>query len=199
MSFKLDLFSATILELSAAIINKQLTCVQLVSACLSQIDAHDQTGLNLNAILERSKTALSEAEALDQELKERGTSRGPLHGIPFVVKGDIAVKGFALTGGNLAFGKSYPLGSWQDVSRYSSYDILDAGTGPVDVESPVVTSLREAGAVGERIISSRLTQARQSSWWLSIYACDSPRHRQLGRHGSVGCKSVECCCDRFRV
>lgn len=80
-----------------------------MKACLAQINAHDQTGLTLNALLQVSASALDDARAMDDELENKGI-RGPLHGIPFAVKGDTAVRGFPLTGGNLALGETIYLG-----------------------------------------------------------------------------------------
>ncbi len=103
MPFQIDLLTNSIAELSTAIRTRQLTCVGLAQACLDQIHKNDKQGLILNAISDLSSTALEEAKALDREIETKGT-RGPLHGIPCVIKEEIAVKGCAWTGGSIAFG-----------------------------------------------------------------------------------------------
>ena len=64
-----------------------LTSVELVQACLAQIDKHDQQGAKLNAMISIvPKPILMERSAqLDRERKA-GRVRSPLHGIPILVK-----------------------------------------------------------------------------------------------------------------
>ena len=60
----------------------------LVALYLERIAAVDQQGLKLNAVIEINPDALSIAAALDDE-RNAGRYRGPLHGIPFLVKDNI--------------------------------------------------------------------------------------------------------------
>src|SRR5262249_59744483 len=62
-----------------------VTSRDLVSMYLARIDAYDQKGPALNAISAVNSEALAQAEALDAERKTRSL-RGPLHGIPIIVK-----------------------------------------------------------------------------------------------------------------
>ncbi|TFB14294.1 amidase [Filobacillus milosensis] len=66
----------------------ELTSRDLVLAYLDRIAQLDHDGPLLNSIAEVNPDALFIAEALDQERKEKG-ARGPLHGIPIVLKDNI--------------------------------------------------------------------------------------------------------------
>ena len=81
----LNIETATIADLNAAFDDGTLTSEQLVSAYLKRIDAYDKQGPAINAIITLNKKALDEARQLDAERKS-GTVRGPLHGIPVVLK-----------------------------------------------------------------------------------------------------------------
>src|SRR5438132_9778899 len=60
----------------------------LVEAYLARIDAMDKKGPAINSIIELNPDALSIADALDAERKAKGP-RGPLHGIPVLIKDNI--------------------------------------------------------------------------------------------------------------
>lgn len=60
-----------------------------LAACLARIAQVDKTGPAINAMIELNPDALVQALALDQETAG-GRSRGPLHGIPVVIKDNIA-------------------------------------------------------------------------------------------------------------
>jgi amidase len=80
----------------------QLSSVNLVRHCLRRIKAIDQRGPKLNSIIELNPDALAQAKALDAERKA-GKVRGPLHGLPVLLKDNIATAdGMATTAGSLA-------------------------------------------------------------------------------------------------
>src|SRR5215468_3442824 len=81
----LNIETATIAYLNAAFADGTLTSEQLVSAYLKRIEAYDKQGPAINAIITLNKKALDEARQLDAERKS-GKVRGPLHGIPVVLK-----------------------------------------------------------------------------------------------------------------
>lgn len=83
-----DLDNITIKQLQLALAEGKVTSYQLVLYYLSRIATLDQEGPMTNAILEINPDAIFIAEALDLERKERG-SRGLLHGIPILIKGNI--------------------------------------------------------------------------------------------------------------
>jgi amidase len=81
----LNIETATIADLNAVFADGTLTSEQLVSAYLKRIEAYDKQGPAINAIITLNKKALDEARQLDAERKS-GKVRGPLHGIPVVLK-----------------------------------------------------------------------------------------------------------------
>lgn len=79
---------ATVTELQQQMADGALTAEQLVQFYLQRIDAIDRNGPTLNAIIELNPDALDDAAALDDERAD-GKLRGPLHGIPVVLKANI--------------------------------------------------------------------------------------------------------------
>src|SRR2546429_5774964 len=89
MSEPAMIHEATILELQAAFADGQLTAAGLPGHFRERIEPYDGSGPRLNAVLEVNPEALEIAEALDCERASAG-SRGPLHGIPVLLKDNIA-------------------------------------------------------------------------------------------------------------
>ena len=85
----------------------RLTAERLVQHCLDRIEAYDQRGPRINAVINLNPNALERARELDRERAHEGP-RGLLHGIPVVVKDTIDVAGMPTTGGFTALAESYP-------------------------------------------------------------------------------------------
>ncbi|MGH2517472.1 MAG: amidase family protein, partial [Ktedonobacterales bacterium] len=97
-----ELEETTITALQAALSTGQLTARQLVERYLARIAALDSSGPTLHSILETNPDALDIAEALDRE-RAAGTTRGPLHGIPILLKDNIdTADRMSTTAGSLA-------------------------------------------------------------------------------------------------
>ncbi len=77
-----------IAELSAAMAKHQLTSVEITQGYLDRIERLDRSGPQVNAVLERNPEALEVAAACDAE-RAKGRLRGPLHGIPLLIKDNI--------------------------------------------------------------------------------------------------------------
>ena len=96
----------------------------ITAAYLARIAAVDDAGPTLNAVIATFPDALDQARAMDTELKA-GKYRGPMHGMPVLVKDNIEVAGpIATTAGSLAL-----------VGNITNRD------------APLISRLREAGAV----------------------------------------------------
>jgi len=81
----------TIYEIQEALDNGEITSKELIMYYLYQIAKQDQNGPKINSILEINPDAIFLAEALDYERKAKGP-RGPLHGIPVLLKDNIETK-----------------------------------------------------------------------------------------------------------
>lgn len=125
---------ATISQVGAAMASGETTALDLTRAYLTRIDELDHHGPCVNSIIEVNPDAEAIAAALDRE-REEGHTRGPLHGIPIVLKDSVAtLDRMETTAGSLALvGSKVP---------------RDAG---------VVARLREAGAI-------ILGKANMSEW-----------------------------------
>ena len=91
---------ATIAELQRAQRNGRITAVELVDFFLARIEAYDDAGPELSALIAINPRARAQAAALDAERAASGP-RGPLHGIPLVVKDNINTAEMPTTSGNL--------------------------------------------------------------------------------------------------
>jgi len=97
-----DLEDASIADLQAAMTAGRLTSLQLVRRYLDRIQALDNRGPRVNSVLELNRDAESIARQLDQE-RRQGRVRGPLHGIPMLIKGNIdTADRMTTTAGSLA-------------------------------------------------------------------------------------------------
>jgi amidase len=143
-SFELE--EVSIAELQDGMTAGRWTARRLTELYLARIAALDRQGPTLRAVIETNPDALAIADALDEE-RRRGAIRGPLHGIPILLKDNIATHDRnTTTAGSLALAGSIP---------------------PAD--SFVARRLREAGAVllGKANLSewANFRSFRASSGW----------------------------------
>jgi Asp-tRNA(Asn)/Glu-tRNA(Gln) amidotransferase A subunit family amidase len=102
-----EIVEATIADLQAAMASGEVSSADLVDAYLARIAAYDDNGPRLNAILRVNPRAREEAAALDRERRERGP-RGPLHGIPIILKDNYDTADMPTTGGSVALAGLFP-------------------------------------------------------------------------------------------
>jgi amidase len=140
------LVEKTIAELALEMQRGALTSHALTARYLARIDAMDKRGPAINAVIELNPDALTIADQRDAERKS-GNVRGPLHGIPVLIKDNIdSADRMHTSGGSLA---------------------LAASTPPRDAF--IVERLREAGAVllGKTNLSewANYRSTRSTSGW----------------------------------
>jgi len=98
---------ATIADLQTAFQKGTLTAEKLTELYLARIDAYDQKGPKLNTVITLNPKALEQARALDAERKA-GKVRGPLHGIPIVLKDNFDTYDLPTTAGSQLLKGSIP-------------------------------------------------------------------------------------------
>ncbi len=118
-----DFDQASIVELQAAMVAGTLTAEKLTQMCLDRIAAYDRAGPKVHAVMAVNPKALEIARALDAERKA-GKVRGPLHGIPVLMKDNYDTVDMPTTGGS----------------------VLLEGNMPPD-DAYMVKKLRDAGAI----------------------------------------------------
>lgn len=138
----------TIVELQQKMRSGEYTARLITEMYLERIEKLDQQGPAINAVIELNPDALKIADALDAEREARGT-RGPLHGIPVMLKDNIGTADQMMTtAGSLA---------------------LAGSIAPQD--SFVAQRLREAGAIilGKTNLSewANFRSTKSTSGWSS--------------------------------
>jgi len=141
-----DLEETTLLELQQEMESGTETSRSIAEKYLARIQTVDRQGPAIRAVIELNPEALAAADALDAE-RRSGKTRGPLHGIPILIKDNIGTADrMTTTAGSLALAGSIP--------------IRDAW---------VVCKLREAGAVllGKTNLSewANFRSTRSTSGW----------------------------------
>jgi len=121
--FRAEVVERSLSELAADLQSGKLTSAAIVDAYLARIEAIDRNGPRLQSIIALNPNAKAEARHADAERKQ-GRLRGPLHGVPIVIKDNIETRELPTTAGSLA--------------------LKDNRTGR---DSPSVARLRAAGAI----------------------------------------------------
>jgi Asp-tRNA(Asn)/Glu-tRNA(Gln) amidotransferase A subunit family amidase len=111
-----EVTEASILELQEALEEGRTTSVALVHAYMARIMAYDRGGPRLNSVLRVNANALIEAAALDRERAGRG-ARGPLHGVPVIVKDNFNTADMPTTAGSIALAGLVPPDDGHQVRR----------------------------------------------------------------------------------
>ncbi len=142
--FELD--EITVAELQEGMRSGKFTARGLASRYLARIGEIDRAGPSLNAVIELNPEVLGIADQLDAERKSKGP-RGPLHGIPILIKDNIGTA---------------------DRMRTSAGSLALAGFTPAQ-DSGVARRLRQAGALilGKTNLSewANFRSSHSSSGW----------------------------------
>jgi Asp-tRNA(Asn)/Glu-tRNA(Gln) amidotransferase A subunit family amidase len=103
----IEVHEATIADLQAAMTAGRTTSRALVDAYLARIAAYDARGPQINAMVRVNPNARAEAARLDTE-RRQGRVRGPLHGIPIILKDNFDTADMPTSGGALALANHRP-------------------------------------------------------------------------------------------
>jgi len=102
-----EVHEATITDLQAAMTAGRTTSRALVDAYLARIAAYDARGPQVTAMVRVNPNARTEAARLDDE-RRQGRVRGPLHGIPIILKDNFDTADMPTSGGALALANHRP-------------------------------------------------------------------------------------------
>lgn len=102
-----ELTEASIADLQRAMTAGVLTAEKLVEMYIERIEAYDEQGPAINAVIALNPKAIETARALDAE-RRAGTLRGPLHGIPVVLKDNFDTFDLPTTAGSFLLNGSIP-------------------------------------------------------------------------------------------
>ncbi|MGB0897787.1 MAG: amidase family protein, partial [Psychrobium sp.] len=103
-----QLHELTIQQANKLLNKGEITSVELVNHYLEQIKKYDQSGPKINSVPQINTKALAIAKRLDDE-RRQGNIRGPLHGIPIVLKDNIdTADGMPNTAGSIALKDNFP-------------------------------------------------------------------------------------------
>lgn len=137
-----------IASLSADLAGGRMTSEKAVRAYLKRIAAMDRSGPRINSIITINRDAVKDARMLDVE-RRAGRLRGPLHGVPILLKDNIEAAGMPTTAGSLALVDNSP-----------------------DRDSPVAAALKAKGAIilGKTNLSewANFRSERSMSGWSAV-------------------------------
>ncbi len=143
----LDMAELSASDAQSRMTSGTLTSRALTEAYLARIAAIDKAGPALNSIIELNPAAVADAERLDGE-RAAGKVRGPMHGLPVLLKDNIDTEGLVNSAGSLALADNRPA-----------------------ADAFLVARLRAAGAVilGKTNLSewANFRSTRSSSGWSS--------------------------------
>ena len=139
----------SISDLAAALRSGKTTSHALVLAYEKRIDQLDRHGPGLRSVIAVNSDALKQSDVLDEE-RRRGTLRGPLHGVPILIKDNIETADpMPTTAGSLA--------------------LMNNVTGR---DAPAIARLRAAGAIilGKTNLSewANIRSTRSTSGWSAV-------------------------------
>lgn len=144
-----DVEEKSLAQLQADLTSGAVTSEQLVQAYLDRIERIDRNGPSLNSVIALNPNALEQARALDAE-RAAGRVRGPLHGIPILLKDNIeSADPMPTTAGSLALAENV-----------------------TNRDAPLVARLREAGAIilGKTNLSewANIRSSHSTSGWSAV-------------------------------
>lgn len=96
-----EVHEATIAQLQTAMESGRTTSLQLVDAYLARIAAFDARGPALNSMIRINRQARADAGRMDAE-RRGGKVRGPMHGVPIILKDNFNTSNMPTSGGSLA-------------------------------------------------------------------------------------------------
>ncbi|HUE97123.1 MAG TPA: amidase family protein [Longimicrobiaceae bacterium] len=139
-----EVYEATIPELQRAMEAGRVTSAELVDAYLARIEAFDRRGPEISAVLTINPHARAEADRLDRERAERGP-RGPLHGIPVLMKDNYDTFDMPTSAGSVALAQHQPRSDAYQVRRLREAGAVILGKTNLHELAYGITTISSAG------------------------------------------------------
>ncbi|GAB4386449.1 MAG: amidase [Elainellaceae cyanobacterium] len=121
-----EVMEATIADIHEAIESGDATCVEITQEYLERIEAYDETGPAINAVMTVNPNALTEAAELDATYAESGFA-GPLHCVAVLVKDQVETSDMPTTYGSALFSEFTPERDATIVERMESAGAIVIG------------------------------------------------------------------------
>jgi Asp-tRNA(Asn)/Glu-tRNA(Gln) amidotransferase A subunit family amidase len=139
-----EVAESSIADEQKAMTEGRVTSKSLVQAYLNRIQAFDHNGPKLNALITLNPDALKEAEALDRERAAKGP-RGPLHGIPVIVKDNYSTADMQTTAGTIALLGFVPSSDAFQVRKLREAGAVIIGKSNLHELASGITTISSAG------------------------------------------------------
>ena len=115
----------TLAEVAEMLRSQDITSVELTQAVLAQVSSYEE---RLHAFQTQMRdAALADAAQADAEIRQLGTTKGPLHGVPIAVKDLYAVAGVPNMGGSAALEDNVPSEDCTVVKRLKAHGAVIIG------------------------------------------------------------------------
>jgi hypothetical protein len=161
-----EVAETSIADLQKAMAEGRVTSKALVQAYLNRIQAFDQKGPKLNALITVNPRALHEAEALDDERVTKG-ARGPLHGIPIILKDNYGTMDLPTTAGTVALLGFTPSSDAFQVRKLREAGAVIIGKSNLHELASGITTISSAGGrEWDPILAARFVSRPRRIIWL---------------------------------
>ena len=144
VSAPMELTEASVTDVQAALAAGRLSSVQLVKQYLARIAAYDHAGPELNSLIRINPKAGAEAAALDAE-RRAGKVRGPMHGIPVIIKDNYDTGDMPTSAGSLAMATSQPARDGFVVKKLRDAGAIILGKSNLHELAAGITSISSLG------------------------------------------------------
>ena len=141
---RFDALGQTIPELQQAMERGDVTSVELVRQYLERIEAFDNRGPRLNSMVYLNPRALDTAAALDRERAEKGP-RGPLHGIPMILKDNYDTHDMPTSAGSVALAGFVPADDGYQVAKLREAGVVFLGKSNMHELARGITTISSIG------------------------------------------------------
>ncbi|MDB4913316.1 MAG: aspartate tRNAAsn/Glu-tRNAGln amidotransferase subunit and related amidase protein [Gemmatimonadetes bacterium] len=137
-------YERSIMDLQTAMTSGTATSADLVTAYLERIAAYDHNGPALNAVIRLNPNALKDAAVLDKE-RRAGHVRGPLHGIPVILKDNYGTRDMPTSAGSIALAGNQPAADAFQVRRLRDAGAVIIGKANMHELAAGITSISSLG------------------------------------------------------